>query len=92
MIDSGQLFLARESGAELVGQYGGGAAVMNNAQIVKAVSDGVYRAVAQAMAQNGSRETVIQSHIYLDRKELTAQVQQQEQSNGASIYSKVVYT
>ena len=92
MINSGQLFLARESGAELVGQYGSGAAVMNNQQIVKAVSDGVYRAVTQAMAQSGNRETVVQSHIYLDRKELTAQVQQQEQSNGASIFGDVIYT
>lgn len=92
MVESGQLFLAREAGPELVGQYGSGAAVMNNAQIVKAVSDGVYRAVTQAMAQSGNRETVVQSHIYLDRKELTAQVQQQEQSNGASIFGDVVYT
>lgn len=92
IVESGQLFLARESGPELVGQYGSGAAVMNNQQIVKAVSDGVYRAVTQAMAQIGNRETVVQSHIYLDRKELTAQVQQQEQSNGASIFGDVIYT
>lgn len=92
MVNSGQLFLARESGPELVTQYGSRSAVMNNEQIVKAVTDGVYRAVTQAMAQSGSKETVIQPHIYLDRKELTAQVQQQEQSNGASIFGEVVYT
>ena len=94
MINSGQLFLARESGAELVGQYGGKSAVMNNEQIVRAVADGVYRAMTQALEQSnsGNQQTIIQPHIYLDRKELTAQVEQQQQSNGASIYSKVVYT
>ena len=93
IVNSGQLFIARESGAELVGQYGGKSAVMNNEQIVRAVTDGVYRAVSQAMAQNGgNQQAIIQPHIYLDRKELTAQVEQQQQSNGASIYSEVVYT
>lgn len=93
-ISNGQLFIARESGAELVGQYGGKSAVMNNEQIVRAVTDGVYRAMTQALAQSnsGNQQTIIQPHIYLDRKELTAQVEQQQQSNGASIYSKVVYT
>ena len=92
MVDDGQLFIARESGAELVGQYGGNTAVMNNQQIVKAVTDGVYKAVTMAMAQAPEKQIVVNSPIYLDRKELTAQVQQQEQSNGASIFSDVVYT
>lgn len=92
MVDSGQLFLAREAGPELVAQYGGRSAVMNNQQIVQAVSDGVYRAVSQAMAQQNQTEKVIQNHIYLDRKELTAQVQEQMSSNGADIFGTVVYT
>lgn len=92
MVDSGQLFLAREAGPELVAQYGGRSAVMNNQQIVQAVSDGVYRAVSQAMAQQNQTEKVIQNHIYLDRKELTTQVQEQMNSNGADIFGTVVYT
>lgn len=92
MVDSGQLFLAREAGPELVAQYGGRSAVMNNQQIVQAVSDGVYRAVSQAMAQQNQTEKVIQNHIYIDRKELTTQVQEQMNSNGADIYGSVVYT
>ena len=93
-ISNGQLFIARESGAELVGQYGGKSAVMNNEQIVRAVTDGVYRAMTQALAQSnsGNQQTIIQPHIYLDRKELTAQVEQQQQSNGASLFSEVIYT
>ena len=92
MVDSGQLFLAREAGPELVAQYGGRSAVMNNQQIVQAVSDGVYRAVSQAMSQQNQTDRVIQNHIYLDRKELTAQVQEQINSNGADIFGTVVYT
>lgn len=45
----GQLFIARENGAEMVGQMGGRTAVANNEQIV----DGVARGVADAQsAQN----------------------------------------
>lgn len=92
MVESGQLFLAREAGPELVAQYGGNTGVMNNQQIVKAVSDGVYRAVTQAMAQQTQHDMVVQSHIYLDRKELTSQVQQQTESNGVNIFGDVVLT
>lgn len=42
--DIGQMFIAREAGAELVGNIGGRTAVMNNDQIVESVSDGVARA------------------------------------------------
>lgn len=45
----GQMFIAREAGAELVGGFGSKTGVMNNEQIVEAVSAGVYQAVASAM-------------------------------------------
>jgi hypothetical protein len=54
---TGQMFMARESGAELVGNIGGRTAVMNNQQIVQAVSQGVASAVSQAMGNGG--QTVI---------------------------------
>ena len=44
--NQGQLFVARESGAELVGTLGGHTAVMNNDQIVASVSAGVARAIS----------------------------------------------
>lgn len=50
MPDEGQLFWARESGAELVGTIGGNTAVMNNDQIVASVSAGVQQAVTEALA------------------------------------------
>lgn len=54
-LDAGQLFVAREAGPEMVGSIGGRTAVANNDQIVEAVSDGVYRAVAAAMGEGGGR-------------------------------------
>lgn len=53
----GQLFIAREAGAEMVGQIGGHTAVANNQDIVNAVSAGVASAVASVMC-NGSNVTV----------------------------------
>lgn len=95
MPDEGELFVAREAGPELVGRYGGHTAVMNNTQIVSAVSDGVYRAVSSAMAQtqrSGNADRPIQNHIYLDRKEITSQIEKQQSANGVSIFGNPVLT
>lgn len=48
--DTGELYYARENGQELVGRIGNQNAVMNNDQIVSAVSSGVADAVASVMA------------------------------------------
>ena len=50
--EMGQMFIAREAGAELVGNIGGRTAVMNNDQIVESVSAGVYQAVLAAFGSN----------------------------------------
>ena len=50
---TGQLFVAREAGPEMVGSIGGHTAVMNNDQIVASVSSGVYKAVMSAISQGG---------------------------------------
>ena len=47
--DIGQLFVARESGPEMVGTMGGRTAVANNDQIVSGISSGVFEAVYEAM-------------------------------------------
>lgn len=54
---TGQLFIAREAGAEMVGQIGGHTAVANNQDIVASVSQGVAQAVASVMG-GGSNVTV----------------------------------
>lgn len=56
--ETGELFWAREAGPELVGSIGNRSAVVNNDQIVSAVSQGVYQAVSQAMAQSSGNQTV----------------------------------
>ena len=56
--DQGQMFIAREAGAELVGSIGNSTAVMNNDQIVASVSNGVYKAVMAAMGGMSNNTTV----------------------------------
>lgn len=46
---TGEMFMARESGPELVGRMGSRSAVANNDQIVDGIKAGVYDAVVEAM-------------------------------------------
>lgn len=55
----GQMFIAREAGAELVGGFGSQTGVMNNDQIVESVSRGVYEAVASAMGGGAGGSIVV---------------------------------
>lgn len=56
IVEKGQLFIANEAGPELVGQFAGQTNVMNNNQIVEAVSIGVAKAVSQVLG-NGTLNT-----------------------------------
>lgn len=67
--ESGQLFLAREAGPELVGTMGGHTAVANNEQIVAGIRQGVFEAVSAAM-NNGERDVNVK--VYLDSREIKA--------------------
>lgn len=58
MVNDGQMFIAREAGPEMVGSIGNRTAVVNNDQIVDSVSQGVYRAVVQAMGQSSGNQVV----------------------------------
>lgn len=49
-VDEGQLFVAREAGAEMVGSLGGHTAVANNDQIVEGISAGVTVANEEVVA------------------------------------------
>lgn len=60
---SGEMFIARENGIpEMVGSIGGRTAVVNNDQIVEAVSVGVYNAVVDAMSRSSGNKqpTIVQ--------------------------------
>lgn len=72
--DTGEMFVAREAGPELVGTIGGHTAVMNNNQIVSSVSDGVYQATLAAFSQvfgrtNGGNSTNVE--VYVGGKQVT---------------------
>lgn len=58
-VDTGELFVAREAGPELVGSIGNKTAVANNDQIVQAVSIGVQNAIARSGI--GSARVVIEA-------------------------------
>lgn len=80
----GEMFVAREAGPELVGRIGSRNAVVNNDQIVEAVSQGVYSAVVAAMGGHaGQSEQAI--NIYLDGKQITAAVEKHQRERGASL-------
>ena len=64
--DVGEMFVAREAGPELVGTIGNKSAVVNNDQIVEAVSQGVAQAVSSVMGSNGGSY-----HLYIDGQEIT---------------------
>lgn len=56
---TGSLFIAREAGPEMVGTIGGRTAVANNGQIIEGIKQGVYEAMASAMANGGSNVSVV---------------------------------
>lgn len=76
----GRMFIAGEAGAELIGNIGGRTSVMNNDQIVESVSNGVYEAVARALAGSSNKETVIN----LDGKRVSTGLTVSKRSIGAS--------
>lgn len=78
----GEMFIAREAGPELVGRIGNRSAVVNNDQIVEAVSQGVYSAVVAAMGSGQSGQAV---NVYLDGKQITAAVEKHQYERGAAL-------
>ena len=86
----GEFFLAREAGPEMVGQIGNRSAVVNNDQIVEAVSEGVYAAVVAAMrSTEGSGAQNV--NVYLDGKQITAAVEKRQRERGATLMGNEVY-
>lgn len=87
-VGSGQMFIAREAGPEMVGSIGGRTAVANNDQIVQAVSLGVYNAVVDAMSKTsgGSQPITVQ----IDGREVFTAVRNQNNNfkrrTGASAF------
>ena len=66
---SGHPFIAREAGPELVGRLHGSTAVVNNTQIVEAVSIGVYGAFMSALNDTTSHSQPI-ARVFLDGRQI----------------------
>lgn len=73
--DMGQMFVARENGAEMVGRIGNRTAVANNDQIVQAVSQGVANAVSKVLGTQGGSY-----NLYIDGEQITNVVQKRTSS------------
>ena len=60
--DRGQLFIANESGPELVGNIGGRTSVANNAMITQAIEEAAYRGFVRAQSDGGSNNVTLTLH------------------------------
>ena len=79
---SGEMFIAREAGPEMVGTLNGSTAVVNNDQIVNSIADGVFRAASAALG-NGQREPVNDIVIRIDSETIYRAVKKGERmANG----------
>lgn len=72
-VDSGQMFIAREAGPELVGTIGNRTAVANQDQIVSALSIGVYNAVVDAMSKSEQKQQPVK--VVINGREVFKAVQ-----------------
>lgn len=78
--DMGEMFIARESGPELVGKMGNRSAVANNSQIIAGIRAGVFEAVVNAFeSMQGSSNRSQEIRIYLegDAKKLFKVIRQE---------------
>ena len=89
---TGQLFLAREAGPEMVGKIGTNTAVANNEQIIQGIAQGVANANTQQdvllREQNELlRQILAKTGVYLDGKTLTRSVEKTKRERGVNIMS-----
>lgn len=58
-IDQGQMFIANENGAEMIGTIKGKTSVANNMQIVEGISQGVRDAMSDVFGSNGGQTITV---------------------------------
>lgn len=86
--EQGQMFIAREAGAEMVGSIGRRTAVANNDQIVAGIASGVAEANGEQnnllREQNSLLRAILEkeSGVYLDGKYLTNSVEKYQRERG----------
>ena len=71
---TGEMFIAREAGPELVGRINGKTAVANNDQIISGISSGVYNAMIGALGSSHRANTTVTAIFQVDGKQVAKQV------------------
>ena len=89
IVDTGQMFIAREAGPELVGSFNGNTGVMNNNQIVDAVSTGVANAVSAVFrdGNNSDKPININLTVKLDGREIESNIKRVQFERGVDIFN-----
>ena len=96
-VDTGQLFIAREAGAEMVGSIGRKTAVANNDQIVAGIASGVASANTESNAllreQNNLLRAMLEKEtgVYLDGKSITKSVEKHQRERGRVLVTGGAY-
>ena len=96
-VDTGQMFIAREAGAEMVGNIGRKTAVANNDQIVAGIASGVASANSESNAllreQNELLREMLakESGVYLDGKTITKSVEKHQRERGRVLVTGGAY-
>ena len=96
-VDRGQLFIAREAGAEMVGSIGRRTAVANNDQIVAGIASGVAEANNESNSllreQNSLLRAMLEkeSGVYLDGKTITKSVEKHQRERGRVLVTGGAY-
>lgn len=94
---TGEVFIAREAGAEMVGSIGRRTAVANNDQIVAGIASGVAEANTESNAllreQNSLLRAMLEkeSGVYLDGKTITKSVEKHQRERGKVLVTGGAY-
>ena len=95
--ETGELFVAREAGPEMVGSIGRRTAVANNDQIVEGIASGVSVANSESNAllreQNSLLRAMLEkeSGVYLDGKQITKSVENHQRQRGRVLVTGGAY-
>ena len=90
-IPTGQMFIAREAGAEMVGSIGRKTAVANNDQIVSGIANGVAEANGEQNTLLREQNTLLRAllekegNVYLDGRKVTETVDRHHRERGRTI-------
>ena len=89
--EAGELFIAREAGAEMVGSIGRKTAVANNDQIVAGIANGVAEANGEQNVLLREQNTLLRAllekegNVYLDGRKVTETVDRHHRERGRTI-------